>query len=146
MSTNNSSNWFHGLLPVVYGITTRKSTVTKTSPYEVMFDQAPRCDSEYWSLVYQCDINDEDDLPTPVEELNDEKGGDSANSDEGIDVEVANLVSQLSDDVVSYLTTATPSTSKISSTTATTSSKHDMIRKIASDHYLATANKKMKMV
>ena len=49
MSTNNSSNWSHGLLPVVYGINTRKSTVTKTNPYEVMFGQAPRCDSEYWS-------------------------------------------------------------------------------------------------
>ena len=81
------------MLPVVYGINIRKSTVTKTSLYEVMFGQAARCDSEYWSLVYQCDINDEDDLPTPVEELNDEKGGDSANSNEGIDVEIATLVS-----------------------------------------------------
>ena len=42
MCTNDSSSWSSALLPVVYGINTRMSTVTKTTPYEVMFGQSPR--------------------------------------------------------------------------------------------------------
>ena len=37
MCTNDSNSWSSALLPVVYGINTRKSTLTKTTPYEVMF-------------------------------------------------------------------------------------------------------------
>ncbi|CAF1467466.1 unnamed protein product [Didymodactylos carnosus] len=46
MPTNNSSHWSEGLLPVMYGINTRISSVTKTTPYQVMFGQPPRLDSE----------------------------------------------------------------------------------------------------
>ncbi|CAF4665423.1 unnamed protein product, partial [Didymodactylos carnosus] len=42
MSKNNSDRWSEGLLPVVYGINTRISSVTKTTPFEVMFGQPPR--------------------------------------------------------------------------------------------------------
>jgi transposase InsO family protein len=149
MCNNNSSSWSYGLLPVVYGINTRKSTVTKTTPYEVMFGQPPRCDSEYWRLVCQSEINDEDSLPTPVAESEDDLNGGkdygSINSDEDIDTEVASLVDQLSDDVVSYSLINTPSITHSSSIIATTSEKHDIIRKTATNHYLATANKKMKL-
>lgn len=37
LSTTSSSHWSEGLLPVVYGVNTRISSVTKKSPYEVMF-------------------------------------------------------------------------------------------------------------
>ncbi|CAF1475296.1 unnamed protein product, partial [Didymodactylos carnosus] len=69
LATNNSIHWSEGLLPVVYGINTRVSCVTKKTPYEVMFGQPPRSDSEFWKLVDQKNIDDEDDLPTPVADM-----------------------------------------------------------------------------
>ncbi|CAF5031553.1 unnamed protein product, partial [Rotaria sp. Silwood1] len=137
MSTNNSSSWSNGLLPVVYGINTRMSTVTKTTPYEVMFGQTPRSDSDYWKLVSKNGIDDENDLPTPVavstDYLNDGKSDTLINVDEDLDLEVIELVKKLSDDIVSSLN-AEPSISS-----SVTSQKHDIIRKTATDHYLATA-------
>ncbi|CAF4638969.1 unnamed protein product, partial [Rotaria sp. Silwood2] len=65
MTTNNSSHWSNGLLPVVYGINTRLSDVTKTTPYQVMFGQAPRSDSNFWKLTEETKIIDEEDLSTP---------------------------------------------------------------------------------
>ncbi|CAF3565661.1 unnamed protein product [Rotaria socialis] len=107
MSTNNCSSWSDGLLPIVSGINTRMSTVTKTTPYEVMFGQAPRCDSDYRKLVSKNGIDDENDLPTPVvastDYLNDGKSDTLINFDEDLNPEVVELVKQLSDDVVSSL-------------------------------------------
>ncbi|CAF1429135.1 unnamed protein product [Rotaria sordida] len=154
MCTNNSSSWSNGLLPVVYGINTRKSDVTKTTPYEVMFGQAPRSDSDYWKLVKQNGIDNEDDLPTPVAQSKDDSTDDksmnsndlkddkSINLDDDLDEEVVQLVNQLSDDVVSSLNEPSSTSSSI---VTITSKKHDIIRKAATDHYLATANKKMKL-
>ncbi|CAF0810356.1 unnamed protein product [Didymodactylos carnosus] len=68
LSVNNSTNWSEGLLPVTYGINTRVSQTTKCTPYEVMFGQRPRSDSEFWKLVSEQNIQHEDQLPTPVEE------------------------------------------------------------------------------
>ncbi|CAF4683576.1 unnamed protein product, partial [Rotaria sp. Silwood2] len=68
------------------------STVTKTTPYEVMFGQAPRCDSDYWKLISKNGIDDENNLPTPVAELtdylNDGKSDMLINFDEDLDAEV----------------------------------------------------------
>ena len=68
---NNSSHWSDGLLPVVYGINTRLSTVTKTTPYQVMFGQEPRSNSDFWKLAQEKEIFDEENLPTPVAYSND---------------------------------------------------------------------------
>ena len=160
MCTNNSSSWYDALLPVIYGINTRKSTVTKTNPYEVMFGQPPRSDSDYWKLVQQAGIEDEEDLPTPVGESNDElieNTFDNLNNvDAHTDFEIIDLLKQLSDNVdnvTSYSSSDTspklintPSkTSDISSTIAPTSARHDTIRKTATNHYLLNANRKMKL-
>ncbi|CAF4552577.1 unnamed protein product [Rotaria sp. Silwood2] len=141
MATNNSSHWSEGLLPVVYGINTRVSSITKTAPYQVMFGQPPRSDSEFWKLVEQNGIADEEDLPTPVAESDGEtmynKQFDSINSTDVLDSDVVHIVQKLSDDVVSnsLIDISSPQPS---------SARHDLIRKIATDNYLTTANKRMK--
>ncbi|CAF0765604.1 unnamed protein product [Didymodactylos carnosus] len=53
---NNSSHWSEGLLPAVYGINTRVAAATKCTLYEIVQDQ---------------DIQDEVQLPTPVEDNED---------------------------------------------------------------------------
>ncbi|CAF2691319.1 unnamed protein product [Rotaria sp. Silwood2] len=156
MSTNNSSSWSTALLPVTYGINTRKSTVTKATPYEIMFGQRPRSDSDFWKLVQEAGIEDEENLPIPVDESNDNMIDDALDNpidiNAHIDTEVVELLKQLSDDMSSY--SSTSSSSKLpnsstaltsSATVATTPTRHDKIRKTATDHYLATANKKMKL-
>ncbi|CAF4630105.1 unnamed protein product, partial [Rotaria magnacalcarata] len=60
MDGNSSSSWSSGLLPVTYGINTRQSSVTKTTPYALMFGQAPRSESDFWKLVYDNGIEDEE--------------------------------------------------------------------------------------
>ncbi|CAF1354989.1 unnamed protein product [Didymodactylos carnosus] len=67
LDTNNSVHWSDGLLPVVYGINTRVSSTTKTTLYEIMFGQRPRSDFDFWKIVKECDIMDEEQLPTPIE-------------------------------------------------------------------------------
>ncbi|CAF1233971.1 unnamed protein product [Didymodactylos carnosus] len=47
MADEDSVHWTEGLLPVVYGINTRMSSVTKTTLYEVLFGQKPRSDVEF---------------------------------------------------------------------------------------------------
>ena len=47
IDSTKSSHWSEGLLPMVYGINTRLSSVTKTTPYHVMFEQPPRADSDF---------------------------------------------------------------------------------------------------
>ncbi|CAF4463262.1 unnamed protein product [Rotaria sp. Silwood2] len=141
MATNNSSHWSEGLLPVVYGINTRVSSITKTAPYQVMFGQPPRSDSEFWKLVEQNGIADEEDLPTLVAESDGEtmynKQFDSINSTDVLGSDVVHIVQKLSDDVVSnsLIDISSPQPS---------SARHDLIRKIATDNYLTTANKRMK--
>ncbi|CAF1680811.1 unnamed protein product [Rotaria magnacalcarata] len=136
MDGNSSSSWSSGLLPVTYGINTRQSSVTKTTPYALMFGQAPRSESDFWKLVYDNGIEDEESLPTPIAELNDDliddKDDNRITSDDSIDSEVIDLVSQLSADACSHSLISTPS-------------RHSAIRTVATDHYLATANKKMKL-
>jgi transposase InsO family protein len=107
MSSNNSSSWSSALLPVVYGINTRISTVTKKTPYEVMFGQAPRSDSDFWKIVRENGIEDEEHLPTQVDDLEDDLINnqivDPINFDNGIDNDVITLLNQLSDDAASLL-------------------------------------------
>ncbi|CAF4944164.1 unnamed protein product, partial [Rotaria magnacalcarata] len=80
--------------------------VTKTTPYALMFGQAPRSESDFWKLVYDNGIEDEESLPTPMAELNDDliddKDDNRITSDDGIDSEVIDLVSQLSADACSH--------------------------------------------
>ncbi|CAF5026545.1 unnamed protein product, partial [Rotaria sp. Silwood1] len=152
MCTNNSTSWSFALAPVIYGLNTRMSSVTKTTPYEVMFGQQPRSDSDFWKLIQQNGVEDEENLPTPVAELNDElnddlnddQGDSLIHFDKGIDADVVDL-DKLSNDAVSCSLSNTPSTPRSSSITEKTPKKHDLVRKIATDNYLTTANKKMKL-
>ncbi|CAF2632946.1 unnamed protein product [Rotaria sp. Silwood2] len=92
----------NGSLPVVYGINTRLSGVTKTTPYQVMFGQPPRSDSNFWKLVKENEVIDEESLPTPVNDFNDDitedKRDDFHDYADIIDKDVIQLVQQLSDD------------------------------------------------
>ncbi|CAF1176183.1 unnamed protein product [Didymodactylos carnosus] len=101
LTTNNSIHWSEGLLPVVYGINTRVSCVTKKTPYEVMFGQPPRSDSEFWKLVDQNNIDDEDDLPTPVADMDGTVVDRKDDTADLVDSDVIPLVEKLTDDVVS---------------------------------------------
>ncbi|CAF1480750.1 unnamed protein product [Didymodactylos carnosus] len=71
LQTNNTTHWSEGLLPVVYGINTRTCDTTKATPYEIMFGQHPRGDSEFWKIVKDQDIVDEEHLPSPIESIQD---------------------------------------------------------------------------
>jgi hypothetical protein len=135
MCTNNSASWSFALAPFIYGINTRMSSVTKTTPYEVMFGQQPRSDSDFWKLIQQNGIEDEENLPTPVAELNDDlnddlndnlndnQGDSLINFDKGIDADVVDLVNKLSNDAVSYSLSNTPSTPRSPSITEKTPKK-----------------------
>ncbi|CAF2132348.1 unnamed protein product [Rotaria magnacalcarata] len=143
MATTKSSHWSEGLLPVVYGINTRLSSVTKTTPYQVMFGQEPRSNSEFWRLVQKEEILDEEDLPMPVANDNivQDKEDDFNDCADIIEDDIIQLVQQISDDVaadilVNQSSTHPPLIEKPSTT-------HDAIRKIATDNYLSVANKKM---
>jgi hypothetical protein len=149
MSVNNSSHWSEGLLPVVYGINTRFSVVTKTTPYHVMFGQQPRSDSAFWKLVKENNIIDEEDLPTPVDDLNDVDNVDDLNDVDKvddcadvIDLDVVQLVQKLSDDVAESSSKNLSSTNQASDKLSQTA--HDLIRKVATDNYMNVANKKLK--
>ncbi|CAF4180161.1 unnamed protein product [Rotaria sp. Silwood2] len=76
MCTNNSSSWSSALLPVVYSINTRWSTVTETL----------------------AGIEDGENLPTPVCELNNDLIDGTLDNltkfDERIDTEVVDLLKQ----------------------------------------------------
>ncbi|CAF4460087.1 unnamed protein product [Didymodactylos carnosus] len=45
------------------------ASATKTTPYEVLFGQKPRSDVEFWRVVKEKNILDDDDLPGNVEEI-----------------------------------------------------------------------------
>jgi hypothetical protein len=150
MCSNNSSRWSSALLPVTYRINTRMSTVTKITPYETMFGQASCSDSDFSKLVYENGIDDEQDLPAAIAELNDDlivnKEDNQINLDKGIDGERIALFNQLSNDVFSSLI-KTSSTLKtpLASAITTIPTRHCANRIIASNYYLASANKKMKL-
>ncbi|CAF1373824.1 unnamed protein product [Didymodactylos carnosus] len=104
LCTNNSSHWSEGLLPVIYGINTRVSSVTKKSSYEVLFGQAPRSDSEFWKIIDEKKIVDEEDLPSPVDDADNMVIGQLDSSFDvrnGIDQEVVPIVEKLTYDAVS---------------------------------------------
>ena len=104
MAMNSSSHWFDGLLPVVYDINTRLSTVTKTTPYQVMFGQEPRSNSDFWKLVQKKEIFDEENLPTPVAYSNDNivhnKQDYINDCADIVEDEIIELVQRLSNNVV----------------------------------------------
>ncbi|CAF4599169.1 unnamed protein product [Rotaria magnacalcarata] len=100
MTTYNSSHWSDGLLPVIYGINTRASVVTKTTPYQVMFGQAPRSYSDFWKLVKENGIVDEENLQTPICDSNDDIIDNENDCADVIDEDIIQLVQQLSDEVV----------------------------------------------
>ncbi|CAF4061215.1 unnamed protein product [Rotaria sordida] len=148
MTINNSSHWSDGLLPVVYGINTRLSVVTKTTPYQVMFGQAPRSDSDFWKIAEENRVIDEEDLPTPVADLNDDNIMNDKNNDfndcpENIDEDIIQFVQQLSDDAAasSLVDISLPHSPSVKPKPT----KHDFVRKMATDNYLNVANKKIKL-
>ncbi|CAF4899086.1 unnamed protein product, partial [Rotaria sp. Silwood1] len=112
------------LAPVICGINTTMSSVTKTTAYEVMFGQQPRSDSDFWKLIQQNDVEDEENLPTPVAELNDDLNDDQGDSlinfDKDIDADLVDLVNKLSNDAVSCSLSNTPSTPRSLSITEKT--------------------------
>jgi hypothetical protein len=128
MCTNNSTSWSFALAPVIYGINIRMSSVTKTTPYEVIFGQQPCSDSDFWKLIQQNGVEDEENLPTPVAELNDDLNDDQGDSlinfDKGIDADVVDLVKKLSNDAVSCSLSSTPSTPRSPSITEKTPKKN----------------------
>ncbi|CAF4516747.1 unnamed protein product, partial [Didymodactylos carnosus] len=93
----SQGHWSDGLLPVIYGINTRVSSTTKSTPYEVMFGQSPRSDSEFWKLVSQNGILDEEDLPSPIVSLDD----DIENSIDVVDGDVSVIVEKLAEEASS---------------------------------------------
>ncbi|CAF1552184.1 unnamed protein product, partial [Adineta ricciae] len=112
MAVNNSSHWSDGLLPVAYGINTRLSIVTKTTPYQFMFGQEPRSHSEYWKIVHESGISNEESLPTSVASAKTDVVNDTMdeicnttaaaidNRDDFMDIDIIQLVQRLSDQVV----------------------------------------------
>ncbi|CAF1564385.1 unnamed protein product [Adineta steineri] len=116
MDTNDSSSWSSTLLSVIYGINTKQSTVTKTTPYALVFEQTPLSESDLWKSVYGNEIDD-----------------------------LIDLVSELSVDACSHSLISTPSRIKSTTGITTTPTKHFAICTVATDHYLATANKKIKL-
>ncbi|CAF4115427.1 unnamed protein product, partial [Rotaria sordida] len=74
-------------------------------PYQIVFGQATRSDSDFWKIVRANGIENEEDLPTPVAESNDDlninQGGNRINLDEGTDGETITLVNKLSNDAPS---------------------------------------------
>ena len=103
MNSNKSTHWSEDLLPVVYGINTRLSIVTNATPFRVMFGQAPRSDSDFWTLVKNTGIVHEEDLPERVDDLQceviDDKEEDYNVCCNIIDNDIIELAEQLSDDV-----------------------------------------------
>ncbi|CAF0916033.1 unnamed protein product [Didymodactylos carnosus] len=100
LTANNTSHWSEGLVPVVYGINTRVSSTTKKTPYEVMFGQSSRLNSEFWRLVDRNNIVDEDDLPTPVDNMDDTVVDKKDDTVDLVDSDVIPLIEKLTDDVV----------------------------------------------
>jgi hypothetical protein len=153
MFVNNSSHWSNGLLPVVYGINTRLSIVTKTSPYQVMFGQEPRSNSDFWKVVQESGITDEEGLPTPVVDSNHsaientEPDVENAEPDvddcaDMVDKDLVELVQQLSDEVVtnSLVDQSSPHLPSVQQP----QTNHELIRKFATNNYLHVTNRKMK--
>ncbi|CAF4023682.1 unnamed protein product [Rotaria sordida] len=102
-----------------------------------MFGQAPRSDSDFWTLVKENKVIDEEDLPTPIADLNDDNMMNNKNDDfnvgaENIDEDIIQLVQQLSDDAVanSLVDISLPHSSSVKSQ----QTKHDLIRKVATDN------------
>ncbi|CAF1445148.1 unnamed protein product [Didymodactylos carnosus] len=161
MSTNNSDRWSEGLLSVVYGINTRISSVTKTTPFEVMFGQPPRSDSDFWKIVKEHNVEDEDQLPTAVAEADDGRAVDitscTLNSNElvdDIDSDINLLVKKLTDDAVDTVCNSVTDLSSSNSHSDILICHHRLtlllvynhhygaIQKRATDSYLNIANKK----
>ncbi|CAF0769357.1 unnamed protein product [Rotaria sp. Silwood1] len=128
MCTNDSTSWAFAVAPIIYGINTRTSTVTETTPHQGN------------------EIEDEENLSSSFVESNDalidDQDDNLINFKKGIDAEVVDLVNQSSDDAVSGSLVNTSSTLRSSSIIATTSTKHGLVRKIATNDYLTTTNKK----
>lgn len=127
-----------------------------------MFGQKPRSDSDFWKFVRENEIQDEEDLPTPVDATIDEiiDGTVVETIDETLDtmgqerVEVTvsgtlddeqeneseshddDHLQALSDDIRSHSTTDMPPLE-------TSTSRHDHVRAIATTNYLATATRKI---
>ncbi|CAF3463882.1 unnamed protein product, partial [Rotaria sp. Silwood2] len=66
-----------------------------------MFGQPPRSDSDFWKLVKENEVIDEESLPIPVDDFNDDimedKRDDLNDCADIIDKDVIQLVQQLSD-------------------------------------------------
>ncbi|CAF2713103.1 unnamed protein product [Rotaria sp. Silwood2] len=129
-----------------FNLAHRLSIITKTTSYQVIFKQESRSDSDFWKIVKENGIVDGENLPTPVVDSNgdimcDEKD-DFNDCTDAIDNDIIQLVQQLSDDTVANLLVDISSSHSLSDEPSQT--KHDLARKVATDHYLNVANKKMK--
>ena len=139
IDSNKLTYWSEGLFPVIYGINAWLSSMTNTTLYHIMFDQALRSDSGFWTLVKNTGVVDEEDLPECVDDLQgkviDDKEDDYNNC-----CHIIELVEQLADHAAAILLTER---SLIHSPLVTLQRiKHASIRKLATDNYLNVANKK----
>ena len=104
IDSTKSSYWSEDLLSVVYDINTRLSSVTKITPYHVMFGQSPRSDSDFRRLVKEKGIvKEEEDLEEPIDDLQNEiiidEKDDYNDCCDVIDIDVVQLIEQPCDDV-----------------------------------------------
>ncbi|CAF1383984.1 unnamed protein product, partial [Rotaria sordida] len=102
-----------------------------------MFGQAPRSNSDFWKMVRANGIEDEEDLPTPFAESNDDlninQDVNRINLDEDIDGEKITVVNQLSNDAASSSINSQLNSNASSSITVSTPTRHSTIRTIASN-------------
>ncbi|CAF3556660.1 unnamed protein product [Rotaria socialis] len=93
-------------------------------------------------VIYENGIVDEENLPTPICDSNDDIIDDENDCADVIDEDIIQLVQQLSDEVVA--SSLVDLSLSHSPTVTPQKTRHDLVRKIATDNYLNAANKKMK--
>ena len=110
-----------------------------------MFGQEPRSDSEFWKIIEEKEIVDEEDLPTPVDGLVDEimfNEKDDFNDCADIDNDIIQLVQEVSDKLDT--TSSVDLSSSYSALLEPFAPKHGPLRKAATNNYLNVTNKNMK--
>ena len=111
-----------------------------------MFGQPPRSDSDFWRLVKEKGIVEEEDLEEPIDDLQNEiiidEKDDYNDYCDVIDIDVVQLVEKLSDDVAAGVSNESSLT--CSSPVNLQQTKHNSIRKVATNNYMNVVNKKLK--
>ena len=111
-----------------------------------MFGQPPCSDSDFWRLVEEKGIVEKEDLEERIDDLQNEiiidEKDDYNDCCDVIDIDVVQLVEKLSDDVA--VGVSNESSLTCSSPVSLQQTKHDSIRKVATNNYMNVVNKKLK--